>query len=558
MRCREMAKLAVLALLLVLASGCGRQPGAEKAGAAEATGEATPVSVARATTADMRLKVPLTGSVEAWREVDVQGEVAGKVAWVGPDVGDRVAAGAPLVRLDTDLAAASRQQSEAAAAAARARYGQTTAGLKLTKDETAIGIRQAEKGVESARNRLAQARTSAKLTRTRVEDAIEQARIGLNRARTNLADVKAGTRTQEIAQAQARVEQAQASLRLAKLSLERAENLVKAGAVAQSQVDAAQVEYETAQAQVRIAQQALDLAQEGARTEQVRLAELVVTQAEQALREAEAQRAQIDVADRDVRAGELAVDQAEEALHLARAGQRRVQATEQDVKAAQANVGQARAGVTSAVTQFRKHVVYAPISGNVAVRHVEPGEGASPGVPLMRIVNLDTVRVVAEASDLEVDRIRVGQRAAVRVDALPGEEFVGDVTDIAPQSGTNKRSFNVRVRIANPGHRLRAGMFARVEILTGVRPGATIIPRDALVERGTDRVVYTVANGKVKVREVTVGAIDGNRVEVRRGLRSGDTVILSGQSLLADGQEVKPEEEVAGATATAPQGGTEP
>ncbi|NPV48287.1 MAG: efflux RND transporter periplasmic adaptor subunit [Armatimonadetes bacterium] len=557
MRCRDLTIWAVLALALALASGCGRRPAAENAEAAGASVEAAAVSVAQAVSGEIRLNVPLTGTVEAWREVDVQGEVAGKVAWVGPDVGDRVAAGAPLVRLDTALAAASRQQSVAAAAAASARYGQTATGLKLTKDETTIGVRQAEKNVESARNRLAQAKTSAKLTRTRVEDAIEQARIALNQARTRLAEVKAGTRTQEVAQARARVEQAQASLRLAKLSVDRARNLVQAGAVAQAQLDAAQVEYETAEAQVRIAQQALNLAEEGARTEQVRLAELAVSQAEQGLREAEAQRAQIDVAERDVRAAELAVDQAEEALHLARAGQRRVKASEQDLQAARANVGQAKAGVMSSTTQLRKHVIYAPISGIVAARNVEPGEGASPGVALMRIVNLDTVRVVAEASDLEVDRIRVGQRAAVRVDALPGEEFMGDVTDIAPQAGKDVRSFNVRIRIANPGHRLRAGMFARVDVLTGVRSQATIIPRDALVERGNERVVYTVVGGRVKVRSVRVGAIDGNRVEVDSGIRPGDTVIVSGQSLLADGQEVKPvdaaeQEQTTSARATGP------
>jgi RND family efflux transporter MFP subunit len=532
--------LALVSVLLVV-SGCGRQKGATESVAAESVPQATPVSVARATTGAIRQGVSLTGSVEAWREVDVQCEVAGKVAWVGQEVGDRVSAGAAMVRLDTALAVAGREQTVAAAAAARARYGQTEAGLKLTKDETSIGVRQAEKSVESARNRLAQARTSAKLTTSRVDDVVARARLSVNEARSRLADVKAGSRGQEIAQAEARVEQAQASLRLAKLSLGRMQGLAKAGAVSQAQVDVAQVEQDTAAAQVRIAQQALGLAQEGARSEQVRLAELSVSQAEQGLREAESQRGQIEVAERDVRAGELALAQAEEALHLARAGLRRVQATEQDLKAAQANVGQSRAGVTVSTTQLRKHLVYAPISGSVAARYVEPGEGASPGVPLLRIVNLDTVRVVAEASDLDVDQVRVGQRATVRVDALPKEQFVGEVTDIAPQSGEDERSFSVRLRIANPGHRLRAGMFARVEVVTGARAQATIIPRDALIERGTDRVVYTVVGGKVAVRKVTVGAIDGNRVEMRSGVKAGDTVILAGQSLLADGQEVRAE-----------------
>lgn len=524
-----------------LLSGCQKKP--QSAPPAEsATLQATPVSVVMATTGDIYETESLTGAIEPLHQVDVQPEVSGKVAWVGFDVGDRVTRGQALVRLDTALAAAGAQQSAAAENAAKARYGQSRVGLQLTRSQANSDVRQAESVMSAARNRLRQAKTSADLTRSRVEDAIKAAKIGVSSAQAQLADVKAGSRSQELLQAQARVDQAKAAMRLAKINLDRNQNLLKSGAVAQAQVDAAQVDYETTQANVRVAEQTLDLAREGARTEQVRLAELQVSQAQQTLAQAEAQRAQIDVAERDVRTAEVSLEQAEEAARLARSQLARVTSTEQDVKAAQAAVQQASAAYGYSRTTVSKHVVYAPISGTIATRNVEPGEAASPGVSLVRIVDLNRVRVSCNASELQVRKMRVGQEGRVKVDALPGKEFVGRITDIAPQSRVSERIFIVRLEVPNAQNLLRAGMFARVEVRTGLHQNTTLVPRDVLVERGEKRVVYAVSNSKIDVRDVLLGAVNDGQVEILRGVHSGDVLVFGGQSLLAQGQLVAPQE----------------
>jgi RND family efflux transporter MFP subunit len=406
--------------------------------------------------------------------------------------------------------------------------------------------------MEQARNRLRQAKIATDLTRTRIEETITQAQIGVKQAQTQLADVRAGARRQEIAQAQARVDQAKSTVRLAKLNLDRMQGLLKSGAIAQAQLDAAQVEYETVLGNQRVAEQALDLAKEGARTEQVRLSELQIAQAEQTLIQAQSQRAQVDVAERDVRAAEVALDQAEEGVRLARVQRGQVDATEQEVKAAQAGVNQAQAATQYSRTQVAKHVIYSPLSGDVAARNVEPGEGASPGMSLIRVVDLNSVRVNCEASELQVAQMRVGQEARVAVDALAGRLFLGTITDIAPQSQEDQRIYIVRVQISNAQKLLRAGMFARVDIITGRRLNAVLIPRDALVEQGAKRLVYVVVQERIKVREVTIGTTEDSRVEVTRGVRAGDVLVLGGQSLLADEELVKPDTRPAGATATGP------
>ena len=532
--------LVAVANLSLALSGCKGKP-ATPAAAENASAQVSPVTVTRAALGDIVESVELTGTIEPIHQVDVHSEVAGSVAWVGVDVGDTVVRGQALVRLDTALAASGVNQSAAALSAAEARYGQSKVGLQLTKAQSVSNVRQSESAMETARNRLRQTRTAASLTHNRVNDAIEQARIGVRSSEAQLADVRAGARSQEINQAQARVDQARSALKLAKLNLDRMSVLAKNGAVAQAQVDGAQMEYDTAQGSLRVAEQALDLAKEGARTEQVRLAELGVAQAKQVLAQVEAQSGQTDVADRDVRTAEVAVDQAEESVRLARSELARIASTEQDVRAARAGVQQAGAAHSYSQTQVRKHIVYAPISGVVASRNTEPGQSASPGMPLVRIVNLDPLRVSCEASELQVARLRVGQEAQVTVDAFAGREFAGRIVDIAPQERSGQRIYTMRVEMPNPGHLLRAGMFARARIVTGSRQNVVMVPRDTLIERGEKRVVYAVADKVVKVRDVRIGAAQGSKVEITSGVRPGDLLVLGGQSLLADGQQVDPQ-----------------
>lgn len=543
-----------VAVLATLIAGCAPKTKAAEAPAGDASKVlATPVSVVRAVRGDISETENLTGTVEPLHEVDVQAEIPGKVAWVGPDVGAAVSRGQALVRLDTALAASGAAQSAAAVSAAQARYGQTRVGLQLTTEQTASAVRTAENNMEAARNRLRQAKTSAELTRSRVENAVTQAQLGVRSAESQLADVKAGARSQEINQAQARVDQARSALKLAQTNLGRMTSLAKSGAVAQAQVDSAQTEYDSAASNLRVAEQALDLAKEGARSEQVRLAELAVATARETLAQTEAQRGQVDVAERDVRSAEVALDQAQESVRLARSQRGQVASTQQDVQAARAAVEQAGAANLTSRTQLSKHVIYSPISGIVAARNVEPGEGASAGVSLMRIVDLNPVRVACEASELQVAKLRVGQETQVTVDALGRRRFTGRIADIAPQVRKDQRIYIVRIEVANPDRALRAGMFARISIVTGMHQNTVLVPRDVLIERGESRVVYAVDGNKIDVRDVQIGASDDRYVEITRGVKVGDMLTLGGQSLLAPGQSVEPQE--AGAAEARPTAG---
>lgn len=175
--------------------------------------------------------------------------------------------------------------------------------------------------------------------------------------------------------------------------------------------------------------------------------------------------------------------------------------------------------------------------------------GASPGMPVMRLVVLNPVRVVAEASDVQVQKLRVGQLAELTVDSFPGQLLRGTISDLAPEARDKQRLFSVRLTISNPDNLLRGGMFARVRVVTGRNTAAVLVPRETLVERGESRVVYLVEGDKIKVQPVKVGAAEDGRVEIVKGVREGDLLVMGGQSLLGEGEKVKPEKYDAAAAA---------
>lgn len=129
------------------------------------------------------------------------------------------------------------------------------------------------------------------------------------------------------------------------------------------------------------------------------------------------------------------------------------------------------------------------IAGEVAQRNVEPGEGASPGLSLIRIVNLNPVRVSCAASELQVRKMNLGQEAKVTVDALAGRAFTGRITDIAPETRKDQRVFSVRLEIPNSDRALLAGMFARIEIKEELKKNGAYELSEDQVKRITELVI---------------------------------------------------------------------
>ncbi len=131
---------------------------------------------------------------------------------------------------------------------------------------------------------------------------------------------------------------------------------------------------------------------------------------------------------------------------------------------AKQQVDQAVANEKIAQKHLSDASLYAPTSGFISKRSIEPGQTASPGVTIFEIVQLDPVEINVGVPETDIHLVRIGQKAAVMIPALPGESFEGKVRVINVSADQNTRTYMTRIVVPNPTHILRVGMVAEARI----------------------------------------------------------------------------------------------
>lgn len=135
--------------------------------------------------------------------------------------------------------------------------------------------------------------------------------------------------------------------------------------------------------------------------------------------------------------------------------------------------------------------------------------------------------------DRDADWVREGMPARLRIDALPGEIFSGSVASIDPDIGIGARTLKAQVRVATRDPRLKPNMFAEVTIEAPSPTAHLHVPREALIRTGTrTAVVRALGEGRFQPVDVVIGRELGEFIEIRQGLKEGDSVVVSGQFLI--------------------------
>lgn len=135
--------------------------------------------------------------------------------------------------------------------------------------------------------------------------------------------------------------------------------------------------------------------------------------------------------------------------------------------------------------------------------------------------------------DRDVDWVRAGMPARLAVDALPGETFNGSVAHVDPDIGIGARTLKARVRVAQRDGRLKPNMFAEVTIEAPAAGAYLAVPREALIRTGSrTALVLALGEGRFQPVDVVAGRELGEFIEIRSGLKEGDTVVVSGQFLI--------------------------
>lgn len=184
--------------------------------------------------------------------------------------------------------------------------------------------------------------------------------------------------------------------------------------------------------------------------------------------------------------------------------------------------------------QVKVHVtIHSPASGIVTERKVTEGQYVREGDVLYRVTDLGLVWVKADVYESDLPGVRMGQRAEITSDALPGEKLTGRISFIDPMVKPETRTVSVRIEVPNPSMRLRPAMYANARLMLSAKEDVLTVPRSAVLDTGMRKIVYVAkSDGVFEGREVTLGPPGEDYYPVLDGLREGEHVVTQGTFML--------------------------
>jgi multidrug efflux system membrane fusion protein len=215
----------------------------------------------------------------------------------------------------------------------------------------------------------------------------------------------------------------------------------------------------------------------------------------------------------------------------------------------QAKLAGAQALVREAEQVRADTILRSPIDGIILRRSVEIGSFVGPGTPGFQLADTRTAKVIVGLPDAILPTVPVGTRVSITTEALRDRQFEGRVTRVSPAADARSRVFEVEVSIPNGDSALKPGMVASMDLSsTGQQlVDVLVLPLAAVVRSKTTRDGYAVfvLEGRndrptARLRDVTLGELVGNDIEIVRGVNAGDRVIVGGATIVVDGEQVNP------------------
>ena len=213
--------------------------------------------------------------------------------------------------------------------------------------------------------------------------------------------------------------------------------------------------------------------------------------------------------------------------------------TRRDLDNATTQLAISKARLDGVRARLERTRIHAPMGGVLNDLFIEEGEYVSPGDPLAEIVDTDTVKVVVEVPERDISFFVIGEKAEVFVNVKGQERSqFGTITFISELADSRTRSTRMEITLQNKEGFLRSGQIVRVRLTRQILKDAILIPLLAVIPMEDSNTVYVVSSTEAQRREVELGIIKGNRVQVTRGLEPGDRLIIAGHRFVAPGQKV--------------------
>lgn len=306
---------------------------------------------------------------------------------------------------------------------------------------------------------------------------VKQAEAQVLAAKARYDMALAGARPQEKKQVQENLSSANVGYDIAKKDYERMSVLHDHGSISDQQFDQTKARYEEAKSRYEQLQQQLELVNEGPRSE--------------------------------------------------------------EKEAAKAALFSAQASLQYYKTLLSYTRIVSPCSCSVVSKMTDEGGMASPGTPLLRLVDNTRLYLEADVSEKQSAMFKAGQQVSVSVDGVPGRIFQAHVVRVYPSVDVSSRSAKVKISFMNAVPLLLSGMFARAEVVIMQKRNSLLVEKDSVRFSEENPYVYVVKGGKAEMRAIKTGISDDKATEVLSGLNEGEEVVLTGSPDLKDGSDVK-------------------
>jgi RND family efflux transporter MFP subunit len=212
---------------------------------------------------------------------------------------------------------------------------------------------------------------------------------------------------------------------------------------------------------------------------------------------------------------------------------------ERELRAAAYELKRAEAQHKTVRKRLDNSLLRAPFSGSVAERLVERGQLVMPGTPAYRLVQIERMKAGVWVPENQVVDFSAGSGVEVFFDAFPRVPFAGTIGRIGPAAEPTRRVFPLEIHLDNADYRIRPGMIGRMRAVRRVHTDVLVVPREAIQEREQGPAIFVVEGDKVRLRTVSLGPSEADRLIVERGLSSGDRIVLKGGRDLIDSDQVR-------------------
>jgi len=213
--------------------------------------------------------------------------------------------------------------------------------------------------------------------------------------------------------------------------------------------------------------------------------------------------------------------------------------TQRDLDNATSQLAISKACLEGIRARLERTSIFAPTAGVLNDLLVEEGEYVDAGNPVAQVVDTDTVKVVVEIPERDIAYFSIDEKAEIFVDTK-GQigSLVGTISFISELSDPRTRSTRTEITLDNKQRLLRSGQIVHVRLTRQILKDAVLIPLLAVIPMEDSKAVYVVNSRQAKRRDVKIGFIRDDQVQIQSGLEPGDKLIIAGHRFVAPGQKV--------------------